>query len=124
MGSIGSRVTRLEERHRERAVEDLRRAWDTLSDEEVALLYDPYTDAQESPDGRLRFACEATPAQRMTQEKMRFIVPEELIARAIGLAEEMDSKEVDRRMKALVGRLGIFERGEGVRHHMRAAREG
>jgi hypothetical protein len=60
----------------------------------------------------------------MTQEKMRFIVPEELIARAIGLAEEMDSKEVDRRMKALVGRLGIFERGEGVRHHMRAAREG
>lgn len=124
MGSIGNRVTRLEERYRGQAVEDLRQAWDALADEEVALLLDPYTDVEVLPDGELRFAREPTPAQRRLSASMRDAAPEELIARAIGFTERMDSQEIDRRMKALLERIGLFERKASIQRHMRDEGEG
>ena len=113
MASISNRVARLEEASRESAVAELRRAWASLTNEEVALMLAPYVDGRREP----------TPEERAPAEKMRAVAPEETIAAAIGLEESMESEEIDNRMKALCKRLGVFERGEGIRRHMRAAKE-
>ena len=110
MGNLGIRLARLEDRSRERAVEELRRAWRALTDKEVALLLAPYVDGIREP----------MPEERQIDEKLRALVPEELIALAIGLEGGMEQGEVGHRISDLVGRLGIFERGAGIRCHMRA----
>ena len=48
-------------------------------------------------------------------------MPEELIARAIGRTERMESEQVDRRIYVFVGSLGIYERGDDIRRHMLAS---
>ncbi len=114
MGSVGKRLLRLEELSRERAIAQLRGAWASLTDEEIALVLAPYSDGRRTP----------TPEERAVAEKMRAFAPEELIASAIGLTERMGTEEVDRRVSELVQGLGIFERGKGIRRYMRCAREG
>jgi hypothetical protein len=44
MGSIENRLKRLEDSSREGAVEDLKRAWAALTDEELALVLCPYVE--------------------------------------------------------------------------------
>ena len=108
MGGVSRRLERLEDFARDRAVGELRRAWASLTDEEVALVMAPYADGIREP----------TPEERKIEEKARAAMPEELIARAIGLTERMESEEMDRRIHILVGELGIFERGKGIRRHL------
>jgi hypothetical protein len=105
----------LEALSQDRAVDEIRRAWASLTDKEVALVLAPYVDGRQE---------ELTPEERAPAEKMRAFVPEELIAVAIGLEGRMESEEIGHRIKDLVGRLGVFERGNSIRWHLRAVREG
>lgn len=114
MGGVSRRLERLEDLARDRAVGELRRAWASLTDEEVALVMAPYADGIREP----------TPKEREMEEKVRVSMPEELIAQALGLTERMESEEIDRRIHILVGELGIFERGAGIRRHLQAASDG
>lgn len=115
MGGVSKRLERLEESDRDRAVAELRRAWANLTDDEVAGLLAPYADW--TPNG------EPNPEERELEKRSRASMPEDLIARAIGLTERMEPGEVDRRIHVLVGELGIFERGEAIRRHMLASGE-
>ncbi len=90
MGSIESRLRRLEDRSRERAAAVVRRAWEGLTDEEVALILSP-----------LYFGREPAPEEAATEEKFRAAVPETLIARAIGYREGLTEEEVSRRLREL-----------------------
>ena len=115
MGSIETRLSRLEELSQERAVEELRRAWARLSDKEIALILGRLVQPDMHQDG--------DPEEESAVEKARVSMLEELIAVAIGFTEHLDTEEIDRRIKALTKRLGIFERGAGIRRHMRAVGE-
>jgi hypothetical protein len=64
---------------------------------------------------------ELTEEARAVRDKVRAAMPEELIARAIGFTERMDSEEIDRRISDLVRSLGIFERGDNIRRYMLAS---
>jgi hypothetical protein len=112
MGSIETRLTRLEDISQERAVAELCRIWGGMTEEEIAVFLVPY--AEWVPDS------EPTPKENEVSEKTQAAMPEELVARAIGFTEGMEDEEIDRRIANLVRRLGIFERGLGVRHHMLA----
>jgi hypothetical protein len=115
MGSIETRLTRLEDISQERAVAELCRIWGGMTDEEIAVFLVPY--AEWVPDS------EPTPKENEVSEKTQAAMPEELIARAIGFTEGMEDEEIDQRIGNLVRRLGIFERGSGIRRHM-LSREG
>lgn len=116
MGSVGKRLEKLEDLSRDRAVGELRRAWASLTDEEVAELLSPYADW--TPNS------EPNPEERELEKRARGAMPEELIARAIGLKDGMETEEVDRRIHSLVRSLGIFERGEGIRRYILTSGEG
>lgn len=116
MSAIERRVEKLEGRSREDATARLREAWASLTDEEVAELLSPYADWVPNS--------EPNPEEREVEKRARSRMPEELIARAIGLTEGMESEEVGRRIGNLVQTLGIFERGDGIRHHMLDSGEG
>ena len=115
MGGVSRRLGRLEEDSRDRATAELRRAWASLTDEEVAELLSPYADL--TPD------IEPSPEGRELEEKMRAAMPEELISRAIGRTEHMSQEEVDRRLSNLVRSFGISERRDNIRRHMLASGE-
>jgi hypothetical protein len=67
---------------------EIRRAWDRLPDEEIALVVAP-----------LHFGREPTPEEAKAQKGSREAMPESLIARAIGCSEEMAEEEVSRRLR-------------------------
>jgi hypothetical protein len=115
LGSMTGRLERLEEASREMAVGELRRAWASLSDEEVAELFSPYADW--TP------VSHPNPQVRELEKRARTAMPEELITRAAGLTEHMDEEEVNRRVSKLVRSLGIFERGDNIRRLMLASGE-
>lgn len=116
MTSVSRRLTRIEEVSQDRARAELRRAWASLTDREVAELLSPYADW--TPNS------EPNPEERKLEKRVRAAVPEELIGRAIGLTERIDSEEIDRRISDLVRSLGIFERGDNIRRHMLTSGEG
>ncbi|MDP9476685.1 MAG: hypothetical protein M3R38_13540 [Actinomycetota bacterium] len=88
MGSLTRRLRMLEDRDRERAAADLRRAWERLSDEEVSRILAPF-----------HFGREPTTDEATAAESFREVVPEALIARAIGYSEHMADEEVSRRLR-------------------------
>jgi hypothetical protein len=117
VGGVSRRLERLEEDARGRAVGELRRAWDGLTDGEVAELLSPYADW--TP------VSHPNPQERELEKRVRATAPEELISRAIGRTERMGQEEdVDRRIANLFRSLGIVERGDGIRRHMLASGEG
>ena len=124
MGGVRKRLGRLEEHSRRRAVIKLRRAWADLTNKELTLLLGPYTGASRLPDGRICGIREPTPEESEADERFRALATEELIAAAIGLTEQMEPEEVDRRISALNRELGIFERGEGIRRQMQGPQRG
>lgn len=87
MGSITRRLKALEEHDRERATDEVRRAWMRLSDEELALIFAPF-----------HFNRESTPEEAIAQKESRKTMPESLIARAIGYREDLSEAEVSRRL--------------------------
>jgi len=103
-------VAWLEEVSRERATSRLRQAWASLTDEEVAVVLAPYAEWVQYG--------EPTEEEKEVRGKARDAMPEELIATAIGFTERMESEEIDWRIHSLVGELGIFERGKGIRRHL------
>jgi hypothetical protein len=115
LGRIGTRLARLEDSSREHAVAELRRAWVSLTDEEIALILAPYLQPEMRPEGGLD--------EEGAVEKARVAFSDELIAAAIGLTERMSLEERDRRMKTLSQRLGVLERGVDIRRHWRAVSE-
>jgi hypothetical protein len=115
VASLGRRLGRLEGLSRKDAVAELRRAWNSLTDEEVAVLLSPYADW--TPNS------EPNPKERALEKRARAAMPKGLISRATGLTERMASEEIDRRISNLVRSLGIFERGDNIRHHMLASGE-
>ena len=115
MGSASRRLERLEEASQDRARAEVRRAWASLTDEEVAELLSPYADW--TPN------IEPSPEGRELEKRMRAAMPDELISRAIGQTEHMSEEEVDRRLSDLVRSFGISERGDGIRRHMLASGE-
>jgi hypothetical protein len=89
----------------------LRRAWASLSDEELAIFLIPYAKW-------LKEKGEPAPEWERIREKAQGAMPEELCARAIGFEEDMEQEEIDQRIHELVQTLGIFERGANIRRHM------
>jgi hypothetical protein len=77
-----------------------------------------------APHAEWSHADKPTDEEKEVRKKARASMPEEGIAAAIGLTERMESEEIDRRIQYLVGELGIFERGEGIRRHIQTTREG
>lgn len=114
--SVSRRLALHEEVSRDRARDELRRAWDSLTDREVAELLSPYADW--APNS------EPNPEERELEKRTRAAMPEELIARAIGLTERMDPEERDQRISNLVQTFGISERGDRIQRHMLALGEG
>jgi hypothetical protein len=110
---VSRRLERLEEASQDWARAELRRAWNGLTDEEVAELLSPYADW--TPNSV------PIPKERELEKRMRAAMPEELIARAIGRTERMDQEEEDRRIATLVRSLGIFERGDDIGRRMLAS---
>jgi hypothetical protein len=110
VGRLISRVGRLENLARERAADELRRAWGALADEELAALCTGWH--RDPPDRSQR--------ERRVVEKLASAVPDATIATAIALTDRMDSEEVERLLKELVGRFGIPERRAGVRCRLQA----
>lgn len=88
MGSITRRLQTLEDRSREQAVAEIRQAWESLSDEQMVLVLAPF-----------HFGREPTPEEAAVEEQCREVMPESLIARAIGYSEALSEEEVSRRLK-------------------------
>ena len=116
MGSVSRRLAKLEEVSQDRATAELRRAWASLTDEEVATVL--------APHAKWTHTGEPTEEEKELRERTRAAMPEELIAAAIGLTESMEPEEIDRRIHILVGELGIIERDAGIRRHLQAASGG
>jgi hypothetical protein len=116
MGSITRRLRQLEERNREQATAEIRRAWDRCSDEELAVILAPF-----------HFGREPMPEEAAAEAEFRAAVPEALIARAIGPPEDLPEEEVSRRLgevvdpvlrprrSRLLRQLGELEREGGER---------
>lgn len=85
---ITRRVRMLENQSREQAVAEIRRAWDRLTDAELVLLLAPY-----------HFGREPTPEEAETEEEFRGVVPNSLIAHAIGYSETLSEEEASRRLR-------------------------
>lgn len=114
MGGVSRRLARLEEVSQNRAAAEMRRAWASFTDRELATLLAPYADGIREP----------TPEEREVEGKARAAMPEELIARAAGLTERMEPEERDRRISNLVRTFGISERRDRIRRHMLVPVEG
>jgi hypothetical protein len=123
VGSIDARLSRLEESDREHALNELRHAWSLLSDEEIALIVLPFEDATRLPDGSISGVRVLTSQEEQAARKAKAHISEEMITRAIGLTDQIPEEEIDRRIKVFVRRLGVIERGEGIRRHMKALRK-
>jgi hypothetical protein len=91
MGSLATRVSALEDRSRERATEQVREAWYQLTDREMALIVAPF-----------RYGRQPTPREVVAWEAFSEELPEDLIARAVGLEAQTDKAERRRRMTRLV----------------------
>jgi hypothetical protein len=115
LGRISNRLARLEAFVRERAVAELRRAWASLSDEELAIFLAPYAKW-------IKSGGESGPEWERVRDKLQAVVPDDLIARAVGLEDGMRQEEIDRRIDELVQALGIFGRGDSIRRHMQERR--
>lgn len=108
MGSIARRLNTLEDRDRAQAAAEVRRAWENLSDEGYLLVLAPFY-----------FGREPTPEETAAEEKFREMVPEPLIARAIGHRPDLAEEELSRRMAELLGpvlkRTGVRRRLDGTK---------
>ena len=113
MGSITRRVETLEDRSREQAAAEIHRAWEGLSDKEIALVVAP-----------LQFSREPTPQESAAKEVGREVMPEPLIARAIGYSESLPQVEVSRRLRELVDPVLRNRRGRLLRQLEALEREG
>lgn len=91
MPGLIRRLEHLEDRSREQATTEVLRAWERLTDAEVARIL-----------ALFRFGREPTPEEQVAHETFREEVPEDLIARAIGLKEGMDEDEIGRRIGELI----------------------
>src|SRR5215216_1815343 len=100
MGKLNRGLKLLENRSQERAAEEIRRAWHRLTDAEIAKLVAPF-----------RFGREPTPEEGDVAEAFRKDVPEDLLARAIGL--RADEADIGRRMTVLVAPI-LKRRRSGV----------
>jgi hypothetical protein len=116
LGGVSRRLAKLEEVSQDWAAAELRRGWANLTDWEGATILAPNAEGVKTG--------EQTEEEKEVWEKARAAMPEELIARAIGLTERTNPEEIDRRIHSLVEELGIFERGEGIRRHIQTTREG
>jgi hypothetical protein len=111
---VERRLEDLEEIDRERATAEVRRAWDRLSDEELALVLAPYY-----------FDRDPTPEEGAAEALISATVSEDLIARSIGYRVGLSDEEISRRLREvtdpimkrrrcrLMSRLQILETGEG-----------
>ena len=84
------RLQGLEEVDRERATAEIRQAWDSLSDEDCALILAPY-----------HFKRDPTPEESAAESQARAAMPEALLARAIGYREALSEEEVSRRLRGV-----------------------
>ncbi len=116
MVSVNNRLTRLEQDAKDLAAVELRRKWASLTDKEVAELLAPYADWSPINDTK--------PQEREIEKKLRALMPEELIATALGLKDGMADEEVNRRLRSLLRGLGFFERGDSIRRYMLAPSAG
>jgi hypothetical protein len=107
MGGLARRMEELERREQERAVEDVRRFWDSLSVEECALVCAFVTAEErgfEPPQEALAFV------ERHSEEGNA------VLYRAIGWHERMPEAEVIARADRLMDEIGLFEgREQAVR---------
>jgi hypothetical protein len=117
MGSVGRRLERLEGASRESAAARVRRAWDSLTDAEIAALLAPYVGAEELPDGTVRLSREPSPEGLAAKEKLEGAAPEELLERAIGHTEATTPEEAGRRLGALIEPV-MRERRSDVRRRL------
>lgn len=107
MGSMTRRLHALEERERELATAEIRRAWDRLSDEEIVLIAGPLLQEREP-----------TEEESAAEDRARAMMPEQLIARALGYSEALSPEEVSRRIGELLAPV-IERRRSGVSHRLR-----
>ncbi len=91
MGRIETRLRTLEDHARERAAAVVRRAYESLTTPEVALILAPFY-----------FGREPAPEETTAAEEFQKAVPEALIARAIGYREDLAEEEVSRRLGELI----------------------
>jgi hypothetical protein len=73
---LSRRLEHPEDRSQEQATAEVRRAWDRMTDSEIAQLVAAYRSGRQP-----------TSEEEAAQEAFREEVPEDLIARAIGLRE-------------------------------------
>jgi hypothetical protein len=107
MGNLGRRLDALEGHSRAQAAAEVRRAWETLTDEEWALILAPFY-----------FGRAPTPQESAAEASFLREVPEALIARAVGyFGEEMAEEELDRRVDELLDPV-LSHRRTGVRHQL------
>jgi hypothetical protein len=104
VGSITRRLQTLEESSREQATAEVRRAWDRTPDKEVALILAPF-----------HFGRDPTPEEAAAQEQAREVMPEALIARAIGYSEDLAEEEVSRRLGEMMDPVLQTRRGRLLR---------
>ncbi|MEJ7815479.1 MAG: hypothetical protein WKF53_09930 [Rubrobacter sp.] len=104
MGSIGSRLRTLEDHSREQAAAEVRRAWEELTDDRMALVLAPF-----------HFRREPTPEEAAAEEEFREAVPELLIVSAIGYREDLAEEEVSRRLREMIDPVLQPRRGRLLR---------
>jgi len=78
MGNMTRRLHALEERERKLATAEVRRAWDRLSDEEIVLIAGPFLGEREPTEEEIA-----------ATDRARAMMPEELLARALGYSEAL-----------------------------------
>ena len=91
MGSISRRLSVLEDLTRERAAVEISKAWEALSDEEMALVLAPH-----------HFGREPTLKETAAAEALQEVVPESLIEYALGYSEDLTSGELSRRFRKII----------------------
>ncbi len=112
MGSVGRRLEALEGHSRAQATAEVRRAWEGLTDGELALILAPFY-----------FGREPTPEEKAAEEKANEMMPEGRIKQAVGYFEEMGEEELSRRMRELVDPV-LSRRRDGLRHQLARSMEG
>jgi len=117
MGCVGRRLERLEGASRESAAARVRRAWDSLTDAEIAVLLAPSVGAVELPDGTVCLSHEPTPEGLAAKGKLEGAAPEGLLARAIGRTEATSAEETNLRLGALTESV-MRGRRAGVRRRL------
>lgn len=92
MGNITRRLKALEEHSRKQAAAEYVRAWERLTDQELALLIAPG-----------HFERKPTSKEAAVEEAFLETMPEFLMAWAIGYSEDLNEEEVSRRLDNLQG---------------------